>query len=141
MELFQTIWTALTTENELLTKIILIPETFIETTVNMLLFTTLLNISVQKKRTLYYIITFSILSNLFNLLLPNPYKSFVNLFVLVLTIKFFFKTNLIKTILATILPIIVTVLCESIIVKFSDILLHINIINITTNTTSNCKLS
>ena len=53
MEIFQTIWTALTTENELLTKFIVIPITFIENMVSMLLFTTLLNIRSDKNNKLH----------------------------------------------------------------------------------------
>ena len=52
MEIFQTIWTALTTENELLTNIIAIPITYIENLISMLLFTTLLNIKATKKNKL-----------------------------------------------------------------------------------------
>lgn len=49
MEIFQTIWTALTTPNEILTKIMLIPLAFLEAFVSMLFFTTVLNIQTSKK--------------------------------------------------------------------------------------------
>lgn len=126
MEILQTIWTALTTENELLTKIILIPETFIETIVNMLLFTTLLKITTNKQSQIKYFLIVSILGNLFNFLLPNPYKSFINLIMLLICIKQIFKTNIFKTILAVILPIVITVLCESIITKIISLFIDYN---------------
>ena len=123
MELFQTIWTALTTENELLTSVLFIPITFLETFLNMLLFTTLLNIRTTKNNRLKYILIVSILGTSFNIIIPNPYRSFINLALILVCIKIFFQTNIIKTILATILPIVVTVLCESIITKlFSNII-------------------
>ena len=54
MEIFQTIWTALSTPNEELIQIFSIPLIFIEVTVAMLLFTTILNISSAKKQKMIY---------------------------------------------------------------------------------------
>lgn len=119
MKILQAIWIALTTESEILSSIILIPEIFIETTVNMLLFTTLLSINSNKKQKVIYILAISILGNICNILIPNPYRSFINLSLMLIFTKLLFKTNIIKTILAVILPILVTVLCESIIIKLS----------------------
>ena len=48
MEIFQTIWTALTTENETLMNYMLLPLNIIESTLNMLIFLTLLNIKSVK---------------------------------------------------------------------------------------------
>ena len=56
MELFQTIWTALTTENELLTSIIILPVCFIESTINLLIFTTLFNINVSMNKKVKYVL-------------------------------------------------------------------------------------
>jgi len=49
MEIFQTIWTALTTPNETLVAILSFPIYFVEAIVNMLLFTTILNIKTTRK--------------------------------------------------------------------------------------------
>ena len=54
MEILQAIWTALTTENQNLIKIIAIPFSVIEAIITMLLFTTILNISSTKKQKLFY---------------------------------------------------------------------------------------
>ena len=86
MEILQTIWTALTTENELLTKFVVIPQTFLETLVNMLLFTSLLNLNANSKIKLKYIFTVSILGNIFNFILPNPFKSYINLIMILLKV-------------------------------------------------------
>ena len=48
MEIFQTIWTALTTENELLANLIVLPVNLLESIVNTLIFTTVLNINISK---------------------------------------------------------------------------------------------
>ena len=127
MEIFQTIWTALTTENEVLAKIILIPEIFLENFISMLLFTTLLNISADKKHKTNYILIVSVFGNIFNIFIPNPIKSFVNLGLILICIKILFKTNIIKSILGTILPIFITVLCESLIAKLFLSLFNFNV--------------
>ena len=49
MEILNNIWLALTTENEVLINILAVPFLLIETTVTMLLFTSLLNIKATKK--------------------------------------------------------------------------------------------
>lgn len=119
MKILQTIWTAITTENELLSTLLLLPETYLENFINVLIFSTLLGINSNKKTKTLYIIIISTLSNLVNLFIPNPFRSFINLALMLIFIKIIFKTNTIKTILAVISPILVTVLCESIIVKLS----------------------
>lgn len=126
MEIFQTIWAALTNENELLTKFIVIPVTFIETYINMLLFTTLLKINASKGNKLKYFLFVSILGTTFNILIPNPYRSFINLALMLICTKVFFNTKIIKTILAVIIPILVTVLCESIMTKILSSIIDFN---------------
>ena len=119
MKILQTIWTAITTENELLSTLLLLPETYLENFINVLIFSTLLGINSDKKTKTLYIIIISTLCNLTNLFIPNPFRSFINLALILVLIKIMFKINIIKTILAVISPILVTVLCESIIVKLS----------------------
>ena len=127
MEIFQTIWAALTNENELLSRIVFIPITFLETYINMLLFTTLLKINASRSNKLKYFLFVSIFGTTFNILIPNPYRSFINLALMLICTKVFFNTKVIKTILAVIIPVLVTVLCESIIAKISFMILHIDV--------------
>jgi len=131
MEIFETIWTALTTENEILLYFISIPFTFLEVTINMLLFTLILNIKSTKKHILKYIIIVSTISIILGILFTNPYKSIMSLFLLLICIHLFFKTNIIKTVLATITPILLSVLSESIIIKLSFTLFDFNITKVT----------
>lgn len=126
MEIFQTIWTALTTENEFLAMVLLIPDTYIETLINMLLFTSVLNINTNKKSKIKFVLIYSTIISISNLFVPNPYKSFINLTLTLFFIHLFFKTNILKTILATIIPIFITVLCESIIMKLSISMFNFN---------------
>lgn len=127
MEIFQTIWTALTTENEVLSTVILLPETFLESFINMLLFTTLLNITTTKKKQVKYVLSVSILSNICNLLIPNPYRSLINMILLLIFIWWCFKTNVIKTILALILPTVFAIISESLIAKICTYYFNINV--------------
>lgn len=120
MEILQTIWTTLTTENEVLTNIIFIPEVFLEIFINMLLFTTLLNINISSNTKKKYVIILSIIVNITTLIIPNPYCSYLNLIIQIIFAFYLFKTNILKSIMTAVLPIIVTVLCESVIIKLCN---------------------
>ena len=61
MQILQTIWTALTTENEGLVNITGIPFCFIEAYLLLLLFTTLFNIKSSNKNKIIFICSFSII--------------------------------------------------------------------------------
>ena len=58
MEIFQTIWNVLTTENEFIAKAVCAPLTFIEVYISMLLFTTILKIKSTKKQNFLYVLIF-----------------------------------------------------------------------------------
>lgn len=107
MEIFQNMWTALTTENVILTSVINYIFTFVEATITMFLFITLLNIKCEKKQKILYVILFSILSILTMLVIPTPFNTFINLFVCPVLVIIIFKTNLLKAILAEFLPFII----------------------------------
>ena len=89
MEILQTIWNALTNENELLLNIISVPMTFIEVSIAFLIFTSVLNISYTKKQAIPYIISFSFVAIVTIYFIPTPYNTFLNLFRKFILIKFF----------------------------------------------------
>ena len=62
MEILQTIWTALTNENEMLVNNICIPLTFLEKYLTMKIFTYVLNIDCNKQQEVFYVISFSLIS-------------------------------------------------------------------------------
>ena len=107
MEILQTIWTSLTTENLMLVKIITSFLMFIELTVSMLLFTCVLNINVNKKQKLLYIIILSLIGILTLWLVPTPFNTFINVIACPILVFFLFKTNVLKAILAEIIPQII----------------------------------
>lgn len=122
MEILQTIWTALTTENELLTLIICSPLTFLEAYISTLLFTKLLNLNSSFKKNLTYILVFSSIALLTIFLIPSPYNTYINLIACPILVYFIYKTNLLKSILAEILPYVVFVLLGSILVNIYTII-------------------
>ena len=127
MEIFQTIWTALTTENEVLIYIFSIPLTFIEAFINMLLFTTVLNIKATNKQKLLYVCSISLFSILTNLLITNPIRSILNFIVMPIFIHFIFNINAVKSIFSSIFPLILIFILETILAQVCTSLYHFNI--------------
>ena len=131
-KILQTIWIALTTQNERLTTLIGIPSIFLEAFVSMLLFTALLNIDSNKKQKTLYVFIVSICSILTRLFIPNPFNVLINLVVMFLSIKFIFKTTILRSISCLIIPFSIEILLESIFSKIYFSILNINYIDATT---------
>ena len=111
MELLQTIWNALTNENEVLMNIISVPMTFIEISLTFLLFTTVLNISFTKKQAILYIVLSSSIGLILPYITPSPFYTFINLIILPMLVYLILKTNFIKAISAEIIIFGVLFLC------------------------------
>lgn len=122
MEILQTIWSALTTENVMLTKIATIPLAIIEVIITTLLFTTILNIEATKKQKLLYILIFSIIAIISMLFIPTPYNTFVNVLACPILVYFIFKTNILKSVLSEVIPYVIFVLLGSIVLNLYTIL-------------------
>lgn len=129
MEIFNNIWTALSTPNEIITNIILIPFSFIDAYICMLLFTTLLNIDASKKNKFIYISILSISAILIRFFISNPYATIINLILIPILIVIFFKVSILKAILAEIIPILFSSSCESL---FSNVIF--SAFNVSANT-------
>lgn len=112
MEILQTIWNSLTTENEMLINIILIPFTLIEAIVCMLLFTTILNISSTTKQKILYVSILSLASNIIKFFTPTPINVILNLLLIPFLIIVIFKTRLLKALVAEIIPYIFIAIIE-----------------------------
>ena len=109
MEIFQTIWNALTTENETLIQIITFPMLILELTLSMLLFTTLLNINATKMQKILYILILSIIGIATVYFIPIPYNTFINVLACPILVLLIFRTSILKSILAEIIPYILFV--------------------------------
>ena len=117
LDTFNAVWTALTTTNEELIKVLSIPCNFIEITVTMLLFTTLLKLETTRKQRIIYVICFSILSFCINLFIPSTYRAILNMLILPALVYFIFKTSILKAILSDIIPMIIGYVLETILLK------------------------
>lgn len=102
MELLQTIWNALTNENEVLMNIVSVPCTILEIYLYMLLFTTILKIDSSKKQKLLFVVAFSIISLITMFLRIMPINNLINAIALPLLILLIFKTKILKAILSEI---------------------------------------
>lgn len=126
MEIFQTIWTALTTENANIITIISIPLTIIEVYLSLLLFTTLLSINITKKQTLLYVYICSIFSITSRIVFASPFNTYTNLLIVLLAIIFILKINIFKAVICLLFPPIISALVESIFAKIYYMIFHID---------------
>lgn len=126
METLNAVWTALTTTNEELINIITIPLYFVEATLSMLLFTTLLNINATPKQKITYIAASSLLSIFSNYLVPDPFNIIINITLLPIIIFIIFKTSVLKSIVCEIMPIIIGSVIETVLLKIYFIIFNIN---------------
>ena len=104
MEMFNNIWTALTTDNEIALKITTYPLTFIEVYLSFKLFTSVLNIEYTKKQKFTYILLTTFLSLISISFIPSPYNLFVNYICTFILTFLLFKLTILKTFIAIILP-------------------------------------
>ena len=126
MNTLQTIWSALTVENEMLIKFIAIPLTYIDVWVCMLFFTSILNIETSKKRKLIYVICYGTIANLITFVVPTSYSVFVNIIVWPLMVYFILKASILKSILSEVITMVTTSILE---ILFTNVFL--NLFNIT----------
>ena len=119
MEIFQTIWTALTTPNETLTKILSIPLGFLEAFISMLFFTTVLNIQANKKQKIKYVLYLGVLTNLFSFVIPNSFIVFLlNTILWPTLVILILKTSILKGILSEVFTLILSLCLELFVTKF-----------------------
>ena len=117
MEILQTIWNTLITENEVLIGILSIPMTILEAIVTTLLFTNILNIKSTKKQKATHILAFSSIAIVSIHFIPTPYNTFINVLACPVLVYFIFKTSILKSILAEIIPYIFFVAINSILLN------------------------
>lgn len=126
MQILQTIWTALTTENTNIVGIINIFLCFIEVYLSTLLFTNFFKINSNLKKKLIYVFTFSIFVSIIRYIVPDPYGTFINIIICPILILIIFKTTLLNAIMAEAFPIIIETIIDAILFKFYHTLLGIN---------------
>ena len=112
MNTIQTIWSALTSQNETLTNILFIPLAYLDAFICMMYFSTILNITASRKRKLVYVITYGTIAVFLNFVVPSPYAVFVNLIVWPLMVFFLLKTTILKSILSEVITMVTTSILE-----------------------------
>lgn len=117
MEFFNNIFKILTTPDEWMTNLICSPLIILEMYVSMLLFTTILGIKSTLKQKIIYVLSTSIVCIITRLIFPSPYGTIINIIIYPLFVYFIFKTSLLKSIVAQIIPLVITVLIEPIVSK------------------------
>ncbi|MGN1270307.1 MAG: sensor histidine kinase [Clostridia bacterium] len=125
MEIFQTIWTALTTPNETALSIIGILSCFIEVFVNMKLFTTIFSISTTRKIEILYVILLGLIAFLSRTFIPDPYGVFLNIIFIICSIKFILRTSFLKSFISEFIAIALSSVLELFMFKF-----YLSVLNI-----------
>ncbi len=125
MEILQTIWTAMTTPNEVALSIVGFFSCFPEAIVNMLLFTTILNINCTRKLKIIYVFSICIIAILVRVFIPDPYGVFVNILVAILLIKFILRATVLKSLLSEFIVITLNAMLELFTLKFYQTVLNI----------------
>lgn len=110
MEILNNIWTAISTPNEELVNILLIPFGFLEVYLSLLLFSSILNIKASSKKKIFYVIFASISSLITLNFIPSPYNTIINYFILLIIIYFTFRMGILKSLISIIIPTMVMVL-------------------------------
>lgn len=125
MEIFQTVWTALTTPNETLSAILFIPIYFIDVLVNMLLFTTLLNIETTRKRKICYVVILGAIACIARSFISDPYGGTLTLVISLFLIKFVFRTSWLKSLVSAFIGLGVVSIFESFMLRLYFVAFHI----------------
>ncbi|HBC84661.1 MAG TPA: hypothetical protein DCZ30_04390 [Clostridiales bacterium] len=122
METLNAVWTALTTTNEELINIFLFFLSFIDAYVVMTLFTTILNLEASRKQKIQYILLLSIIGFIIRIVFINPLATYLVMILTFILIFKIFKTTLLKSLIAVILPYAISILLEYIFSKIYYIL-------------------
>ena len=126
MELFNNIWTLLTTPNELNTKIITFPCNFIEAYIMITLFLSILNIQASKKNKFLFVLILTLLSTIIDILIPDPINSLINNLLSFALIIILFKVTLFKTLIGLVSSVAIFSIISSLIATP-----YISLLNIT----------
>ena len=125
MEVLNNIWTAISTPNEGLVDILLIPAGILENLLIMYLFICILNISCTKKQKIMYVMLMSCTSLLSMYIIPEPFNIFFNYLMMFGLTFLIFKLGFIKSFLAIITSTLTFALISTLILNP-----YLNLLNI-----------
>lgn len=113
MEILQTIWDLLITENEKFSKIVIAPFAFVEAFLYMLIFTSILKINSSKKTKTLYVTIFAVIAIINILFIPVPYNTFINVLLCPILVYAIFHTSILKAILSQVIIYIVALIVDT----------------------------
>ena len=126
MEILNKLWVLLITQNELVTKIFTVPTIFLEIHLSFLLIEDFFKFNYTTAQKKYYILFLSLISFFTKFFIPSPFNITINYLSMFVIIKFLFKTNIVKSIICTILPTIIFALSGIIVLKPMLIIFNIS---------------
>lgn len=130
MEILQTLWGILTTPNENLSNNLVNFMAFIEIIVTMLFFTTVLNIKTTQKQRVIFVLVITFLTFLSNYFIVDIFAPLVHFVITPILIMLIFKTSFFKSIIASLLPLVVIAFLETILIKIYTVCFNISYIDI-----------
>lgn len=110
IQFLNNIWVSLSTPNEILVNILLIPASFLENYLFMSLFLIILNVKCNKKQKILYVTLMSLVSILTSYFIPSPFNVIINYGCVILLIKFIFRLSLLKSFISLIFSAFILVL-------------------------------
>ena len=126
MEILNNIWIALSTPNEIIMNIIFVIGGIVENFLTMHLFLSIFNISSSKARKCLFVVSVTSVSIFTMYIISNPFNIFINYIINVFLIFYIFKLSIIKSIISTIVPIVIYGLLGSLFSNPYLTLLHIS---------------
>jgi len=103
MEILNNIWMAISTPNEGLISLLLIPATLIENLLCLLLIISVLNITIDKKQKIAYVLLTSVLGLIGINVIPQPFNFFINYILSMIIVYYILKQNILHSILIVLL--------------------------------------
>ncbi len=107
MEILNNLWTAISTPNEGLVNVLLIPAGIIENFLIMLLFLSILNIKTTKMKKFLYISIVTIVGFICNYIIPAPMNIIFNYAIMILVCHYNFKISFLKSIISVIMSVVI----------------------------------
>lgn len=126
MEILQTIWSALTSENNFGITIISMPLCYIEIFLTLLLSSSLLNLNFSRKKMIIFTVIFGTISNISFFILSDTIRIIINLILFPILIMIILKQNFFKGLLIEFLPVIFMVISEIIWSKILNLTFNIS---------------
>lgn len=126
MEILNNIWTALSTPNEGLVNILLIPFSFVELYLSLQLFSSILNIQTTVKQKIFYVISSSIVSLITLNFVPTPFNALLNYILFFIIIYFTFKIGILKSLISVFMPMMIMVLIGALTLNPFLKIIHLN---------------